>query len=204
MDFEGDKVTYMKIPTIAQAESMLKEAEKLNPGPWVAHNKVAGLCGGKIAEKCVDLDSEAAYVLGLLHDIGRRFGASDMKHIIDGYRFLIEQGFDVSARICLTHSFPLKNINSCSGVNDCTKAESEFIQSFLDRTEYDDYDRLIQLCDALSYPTGACYIEKRLVDVTIRRGFNDFTIPKWKEFFKLKEYFDNKAGCDIYELIGVK
>jgi len=59
------------------------------------------------------------------------------------------------------------------------------------------------LCDALSYPTGACFIEKRLVDVVIRRSFIDLTIPKWKEFLNLKAYFDDKTGTDIYKLLDV-
>lgn len=37
----------------------------------------------------------------------------------------------------------------------------------------------------------------------MRRGFNDLTIPKWKAFLELKDYFDKKTGTDIYNLIGV-
>lgn len=193
----------MKVPTIKQAEIFLAEAEKLNPSPWVAHNKVAGECAKAIAEKCDDLNSDIAYVLGLLHDIGRRFGVTDMRHIVDGYNFMNEQGFEDSARISLTHSFPFKNIGAYNGENDCTAEESALIQSFIDDIEYNDYDRLIQLCDAISFPKGSTYIEKRLVDVVIRRGFNEFTIPKWQEFLKLKDYFDSKTRCDIYRLLEV-
>lgn len=191
------------MPTIKQAEIFLAEAEKLNPSPWVAHNKVAGECAKAIAEKCDDLNSDIAYVLGLLHDIGRRFGVTDMRHIVDGYNFMNEQGFEDSARISLTHSFPFKNIGAYNGENDCTAEESALIQSFIDDIEYNDYDRLIQLCDAISFPKGSTYIEKRLVDVVIRRGFNEFTIPKWQEFLKLKDYFDSKTRCDIYRLLEV-
>ena len=111
--------------------------------------------------------------------------------------------YDDCARICLTHSFPYKDILSYNGQNDCTAEETEFITSYLKRTDYDDYDRLIQLCDALAFPDGATHIEKRLVDVVLRRGFNDLTIPKWKAFLELKEYFNDKAGLDIYKIIGV-
>lgn len=62
--------------------------------------------------------------------------------------------------------------------------EAEFIQNYLACIEYNDYDRLIQLCDALSFPTGPTYIEKRLVDVALRYGFNELTIPKWEAFLK--------------------
>lgn len=194
----------MKTPTITEAELLLIEAEKLNYGLWVSHSKIVGFCARKIAEKCDNLDSDTAYVLGLLHDIGRREGITDMKHIIDGYNFMKSKGYNDNARICLTHSFPLKNIKSYTGQNDCTEEETKFITDILTNIEYDDYDKLIQLCDALSFPKGATYIEKRLVDVTIRRGFNDFTIPKWKAFFELKDYFDNKIGTDIYKLIDIK
>lgn len=157
-----------------------------------------------IAEKCEGLNPDAAYVLGLLHDIGRRFGACDLRHILLGYTYMTELGFDDSARICLTHSFPYKNIKAYNGQNDCSDEESLFIRHFLEYVTYTDYDRLIQLCDAISYPTGPVYLEKRLVDVVLRKGFNELTVPKWKAFFSLKEYFDSKAGCDIYSLLGVR
>lgn len=193
----------MKVPSVVQAEKLLSEAEKLNSGLWIAHNRTAGFCARAIAEKCDNLNPEYAYVLGLLHDIGRREGVTDMKHIIDGCRFMLSKGYDDSARICLTHSFPYKNINSYNGKNDCSEEETEFIQTFLENTGYDDYDRLIQLCDAISFPDGATFLEKRLVNVVMRRGFNDYTVQKWKAFFELKEYFDNKTQTDIYKILNV-
>ena len=193
----------MKVPSVVQAEKLLSEAEKLNSGLWIAHNRTAGFCARAIAEKCDNLNPEYAYVLGLLHDIGRREGVTDMKHIIDGCRFMLSKGYDDSARICLTHSIQYKNINSYNGKNDCSEEETEFIRSFLENTNYDDYDRLIQLCDAISFPNGATFLEKRLVDVVMRRGFNDYTLQKWKAFFELKEYFDNKTQTDIYKILNV-
>lgn len=193
----------MKLPTIIEAEKLLNEAEQRNPGAWVSHSKTVAFCAKAIAERCNNIDSDTAYVFAVLHDIGRREGVTDMRHIIDGNNFMASFGYDDCARICLTHSFPYKDIRSYNGQNDCTAEETEFIKSFLENTEYDDYDKLIQLCDALALPDGATYIEKRIVDVVMRRGFNDLTIPKWKSFFGLKEYFDKKTGTDIYKLIGV-
>ena len=72
------------IPSEKEAEELLEEAEKLNPGSWTAHCKTAGICARKIAERCRGLDEDKAYVMGLLHDIGRREGIMDMKHIICG------------------------------------------------------------------------------------------------------------------------
>ena len=82
----------MKIPSISEAEKMLEEAAKLNPGPWIDHNKTAGFCARTIAEKCASINPDAAYVMGLLHDIGRREGIMDMRHIYTGYLFMSSLG----------------------------------------------------------------------------------------------------------------
>ena len=193
----------MKVPSIELATELLNEAAVLNPGPWIDHNKTAAVCAKHIAEKCEGMDADVAYVMGLLHDIGRRGGVMDMRHIYAGYEFMLSLGYEDSARICLTHSYPYKNIKAYNGQNDCSDKETTFIASFIDSVEYNDYDRLIQLCDAISFPNGPTYVEKRLVDVVLRRGFNDLTIPKWKAFLELKTYFDEKTGTDIYKLLGV-
>ncbi len=190
----------MGYPTIEEAEILLKEAAEMNPGEWVEHNKVAALCANIIAGNCPGMDEQKAYVFGLLHDIGRRFGVSDLKHTINGYNFMLEKGYTDSARICLTHSFPYKDIRSYNGQNDCSSEEASFLQNYINTVEYDDYDKLIQLCDAMSYPSGPCAMEKRLVEVVMRRGFNELTIPKWTEYLKNKNYFEEKIKCNLEEL----
>ena len=47
-----------KIPSEKEAEELLEEAEKLNPGSWTAHCKTTGLCARKIAERCSELDED--------------------------------------------------------------------------------------------------------------------------------------------------
>lgn len=81
--------------------------------------------------------------MGLLHDIGRRYGIIGLKYTIDGYRFLKQQGYDEIARVCLTHSFPIKYLKAFNGNNDCTNYEVEFLESYLKELQYDDYDKLI-------------------------------------------------------------
>ena len=54
------------------------------------------------------MDADKAYVVGLLHDIGRRVGIVNIpKHVYEGYLFCMEKGWDEVARVCMTHSYPL-------------------------------------------------------------------------------------------------
>ena len=106
----------------------------------------------KIASACGDMDVEKAYILGLLHDIGRKFDVTDEKLII--------------------------------------------IKTELAKTIYDEYDRLIQLCDCLAGAEGVLDIENRMNDVKKRYGF--YPQDKWNSNMNLKQYFEGKMNKDIY------
>jgi hypothetical protein len=190
----------MEIPSLPQAEAYLLEAATLNPGPWVAHSRYAAQGASQIAEKIPGLDSERAFILGLLHDIGRREGPSHMRHALDGYRFMEREGFLEVGRICLTHSYPDKNLPA-QAAWDGTAENFLFFQDRLAALAYDDYDRLIQLVDCLALPSGFCLMEKRFVDVTMRYGFNESTLQRWKAYFSLKKYFENRIGVSVYSLL---
>jgi hypothetical protein len=179
----------------------MHEAQKRNPGPWVQHSIFVAKAAELIASHHPSLESSTACVLGYLHDIGRREGVTDLRHTIDGYHYLLSEGFDDAARICLSHSFPIKNIDAASGEWDCSQDELKFVKDYLAKVEFTDYDRLIQLCDALALPTGYCLIEKRLVDVVLRRGVNNLTIEKWKSIISIREEFDRAIGHSIYKLL---
>ncbi len=77
------------------------------------------------------------------------------------------------------------------------------MKAFVANAVYDDYDRLVQLCDALAMPTDSCLLEKRFVDVTIRYGVHTATIDRWKKILEIKEQFENQIGCSIYSLFRV-
>ena len=180
---------------------MLLQGEKCNPGTWVQHSRYVAQAAELIASRHPDLDPTTACILGILHDIGRREGVTDLRHTVDGYHYLVNQGYPDAARICLTHSFIIKDIRAYSGKRDCSEADCQFLIDFLAQIEYTEYDRLIQLCDALSLPSGFCLIEKRFVDVALRHGMNDFTISKWKVYLQLKKDFETVIGQPIYSLL---
>jgi hypothetical protein len=110
-------------------------------------------------------------------------------------------GYHLPARICITHSFPYKNINAVFGTWDCSDEEFRFVEDFLNKTEFDDYDKLIQLCDALALPTGYCLIEKRMIDVALRHGLNEYIVPKWKETFQIQKHFEELMGKSLYSAL---
>jgi HD superfamily phosphohydrolase YqeK len=80
----------MKLPGREQAEAFLAEGAQLNPGPWVQHSRLAAQAAEAIAAHHPELDPDNAYILGLLHDIGRREGVFKMRHAVDGYNFMCQ------------------------------------------------------------------------------------------------------------------
>jgi HD superfamily phosphohydrolase YqeK len=191
----------MRIPTLEEAEQYLAEGQRLNPGPWVQHSKNVALAAQLIAEHHPKLDPGAAYILGLLHDIGRREGKSHIRHLIDGYRFLFEQGFEDAARVSLTHSFPIADLCVYVGERDCSLNDLEFLENFIATVEFSDYDRLIQVCDAIALPSGFCLMEKRMVDVAMRLGINELTLAGWDARFRIKAEFEAAIGQSIYRIL---
>ncbi|AFL99310.1 putative HD superfamily hydrolase involved in NAD metabolism [Desulfitobacterium dehalogenans ATCC 51507] len=189
------------LPALDEAQMILEEASQLNPGPWVQHSIYTAQAAQIIASNCKELDSKKAYILGMLHDIGRRFGVTNMRHSLDGYTFSIGKGYDVLGKICLTHSCPTKNMREAFGKWDCSNEEYAFVESYLRSVVYDDYDRLIQLCDALALPSGFSLMEKRMIDVALRHGLHEYIIPKWKATFEIKQYLEKLIGTSIYSLL---
>ena len=175
--------------TIEEARQELKIAALKNPGPWEQHSLVTADNAMRIAEKVPGMDSQKAYIMGLLHDIGRRDGVTGMRHVIDGYTYMMELQEPEVAVICLTHSFASQNVEHFEGKHDCMPAQKAFIKDFVENRSYDDYDKLIQLCDAVSLPEGACLMEKRFVDVALRYGVQDYTTTRWRAYLELKKYF---------------
>lgn len=188
------------IATREEAEIELQLANELNPGPWINHCKNVARAAETIAKAC-KLDQDKAYVLGLLHDIGRRNGPSGVKHNIDGYRYMLWKNWDEVANVCLTHSYPTKNIYQDISMMDISLDDQKEIEQFISNHDYNDYDKLIILCDCLALPDRLCIIEQRFVDTTIRYGVFPFTVLRWTATLDLKKYFESKMDCSIYEIL---
>ena len=185
-------------PDRAEALRLLDWAEAQNPGIWKQHSLNVARAAERIAA-AAGLDAERAFVLGALHDIGRYVGRCSARHIITGARLMREKGYDAAARICLTHSFPDKNLDNHLGWDVSAEDRAE-VQAFIDAAVYDDYDRLIQLCDALAMSGGVVLMEKRLVDVGLRYGLRPGIEEKMRAFIAIQRDFEARIGGSLYAL----
>ena len=184
------------LPTRKEAVELLCEGVECNPGAWGKHCLTAAHCAEKIADACTGMDSEKAYILGLLHDIGRKFGVRHLGHVSDGYTYMKSLGYDEVAGICLTHSFNNHTVDEYIGKFDVSDEELTLIKVELDKIVYDDYDRLIQLCDCLAGVNGVLDIEDRMTDVKKRYGW--YPQNKWDSNIRLLHYFEEKMNKNIY------
>ena len=167
------------LPTIEEAKIELEIAEKLNPGPWIEHSLNVGIAARNIAKKVPGMDANKAYIVGMLHDIGRRVGiVNTPQHVYEGYKYAITKGWDEVARVCMTHSYPLMK----DEFDYTPETEEEIaIKEYIMNCQADDYDKLIQIADALATDYGF--------------------VKGWEITFQNKEYFEQQMGCSIYDVL---
>lgn len=189
------------MPTLEEAERLLQAAEQRNPGGWVAHSRFVAQAARLIAERHPALDPQRAFILGLLHDIGRRTGPNQDRHILDGHDFLLALGYPDAARIALTHSFVIADLATLQGQWDGTPQEWTRLGDLLAAAEMTEEDRLLQLCDTLALADGFCSVPERIMDVALRYGVNAHTPGKWRAKLQLKADFDAACGRNIYGLL---
>ena len=192
------------IPDREEAEELLQQAEARNSGPGGGenHSRIVACCAEKIAKNCADLVPDKAYVLGLLHNIGRKFGAGHLRHVFDGYVYMLSLGYDEVAKVCLTHSFNNQTMKEYIGKFDTSDVETEQLSDALAAAVFDEYDRLIQLCDTLAGSEGVLQMKERMEDV--RKRYGSYPKAKWDSNLRLKEHFERKIGKDVYRLLECK
>ena len=146
------------------------------------------------------MDVDKARAMGYIHDIGKRFGKRAI-HTVEGYDFLISLGYNEEyANICLTHSYLNNDINCTAGGFPSPKCKGyEFRVNFLKNHEYTIYDKIINICD-LFCTNEFVTIDRRLIDVYIRRGVYDNTVYQIKSTIALKRELEDMMGCGLYSL----
>lgn len=181
--------------TSEEALNMLKEAEKTATDTgWIKHSICVGNSAGKIAE-ALNLDVDKAKALGYIHDIGKSVGEFT-EHVMNGYYYMKDLGYDEEyANICLTHSYLNNDINCTAGRPKDIPFRTEFIKNH----EYTIYEKMINLCDLMCKNVNLT-LEKRLIDLIIRKEITENTVYHIKEAQRLKQEFDNMLGYNVYKL----
>lgn len=201
-------------PSIAEAEHLIKEVleyrRKHFPDKYLGERYIGHITGvaeaaRKIAEKIKGMDPERAYVFGYLHDCGKRIPEKEVGrfHGQEGHDLMLEEGYPAVARICLTHSFSDKDFNDSD--SPYPQQWKDWARNLLRDIEYDDYDRLIQLCDKFQDDVKLLTLEERAA--SIARRYNLSTQEQevlLKTSYVLKNYFDKLCGQDIYEILEIR
>ena len=182
--------------TSEKALEMLNDAKgKTITDLWITHSICVGNTASIIAKE-LNLDVDYAKTLGYIHDYGKVVGDFS-KHDINGFNYLKDLGYDEEYySICLTHGY-LNNDVMCAagGIPEDIPFRTEYIKTH----KCSIYEKLICLCD-LMCTQEMIGIDKRLIDVIIRYGAYSNTQYHVKETYKLKEYFDNLLGYNLYKL----
>ena len=169
-----------------------------------AHAGAVAHIAETIASKTLYLNSEKAYILGLLHDCGKYQDeyACHKFHGLAGYYYMLEKGYPDLARASLTHTFYKKDFELSE--YPFPPDDLKICRQLLQDIEYDDYDLLLQLADMINDMGKTCTLEYRVQSLCKRRNIppKDYA---WVEIAlnDIKSYFDQKCGCDIYSLFGL-
>lgn len=170
-----------------------------------AHSFAVAKIAEQIAQKTAYLNTEKAYVYGLLHDYGRIVDeyATKQYHGVVGYKLMNERGYPELARICLTHNFIQKDFDI--SLMPHPKDDMLFCKAYLDTIEYDDYDLLLQLSDIINDLGETCTIEHRYQSISKRYNVEYERLSALIiQTNQLKAYFDKLCGCDIYKILGIE
>ncbi|MEB9507799.1 MULTISPECIES: HD domain-containing protein [Bacillus cereus group] len=191
------------------AKELLEWAYEQNPGPWFEHSiNVAQATENIIIELIkngYNLDADIAYNAALLHDIGRYKGfTKSVIHSYDGYMYMNDLGYTGNAVICVTHSFPCKNEHidiaaEWSLVPDHMRIQ--LVEILIEHCNYDLYNKVITLCDALADADGFTTLERRLISVGLRHGTTSHTSLHWKGFYAIKKELEALIGKSIYTVL---
>ncbi len=182
--------------TSKEARKMLEnERGKKSNDHWIEHSICVGNTAGIIA-KALKLDEDYARTLGYIHDIGKGVGVPH-NHDINGYKYIKELGYDDEyANVCLTHSYLNNDVNCTAGGYP---RDIPFRTEFIKNHEYTIYEKIINLCDLMCTKVNMT-LEKRLIEIMLRKGVYENTVYLITEAQKLKKEIDDMLGFNVYEL----
>ena len=195
--------------TSEEARNILEDARKhTEEDRWIDHCICVGNTAGRIAkalsENGINIDIDKTIALGYIHDIGKKYNEHGgvFPHAINGYNYIKELGYEEEyAGICIKHSFLNNDIDCISNdrdETDKTHPNYNFVKKYINN-EYSLEEKIINLCD-LMCTTKTLTVEKRMIDLLLRHGVFAKTHYHIEETVKLKAYFDDLLGYNLYDL----
>ena len=163
---------------------------------WLWHCIYVGEAAGRIASK-LGLNEDKAKALGYVHDIGRKI--DHRRHVLEGYYYLQELGYEEESKICLTHSFVNNDFNLVAGGVVDSKRQAFFSQ-FVSMDNCTIYDNIVQMCDLFCLDTGFTTVENRLLDIYKRKGVFSNTKEHFYSVLNLKSVLESAMDCSLYDL----
>lgn len=189
---DSEKALAILLQNIKSREDLAKSENR-----WILHSIYVGLAARRIAHE-LNLDEDYALTIGYMHDIGRMI--KHIGHPVEGYKYLTSLGYPDIARYSITHSFINNIIPNTAGGGPKDKESYEYIDNYLDSIEVNIYDNIVQLCDLFCLETGFTTFEKRILDITKRKGIYPNSNEHFKSIMELKDKIEMMMGKKIYDL----
>lgn len=174
-----------------------KEELRKPENKWILHSIYVGIAARRIAHE-LSLDEDFALTIGYMHDIGRSI--RHIGHPIEGYLYLINMGYPEVARYSITHSFIDNVVFNTAGGGPKDLESYNFIKKYLDSIEVNIYDNIIQLCDLFCLESGFTTFEKRILDITERKGVFSNSLEHFNNIMSLKNKIETMMDKEIYSL----
>lgn len=171
----------MKNHSFGSHSFFLKNGMEINTSSWINHSFNVAIVSKKIASVLDDADEDTCYVLGLLHDVGRKF-KTDMEHTVYGFEYLVSHGYENEAIICLTHSHihgeRCANNEPAVPWWEWIDGKSVFhdnqddLTDFLKNYSYSVYDNIVSIADLMATDKNVMSVYERILKLSQRTNSN--------------------------------
>ena len=164
---------------------------------WIIKSWICGKTAEKMA-KDLGLDPDIALATASLAQIGKSFSCKN--EFLEGFKILRSDSYFFPARVAISQSFPLKDLELYRDIYDLDPKDEEFIRNFLYSYDYTDYDYLVQYLYMI-FDEDFVGLSKGM-DIFLEESYpDDFR----QRFYELEEYFLPKLKRDLEAyLIRVK
>jgi hypothetical protein len=172
------------------------------------HSKTVANAAKRIATCIKEMDSEKAYIYGMMHDVGKFYldKQNSYKHPRLGYDIMKNSYNDV-AKICISHAFPDFDsfehvLHYCHG----DEIETHTVFDILKTIRRNNYIDLIQFCDKISGVHGYMTIEDKFnwYIKMYKIEKNAMSLHYLKCLNAIKKNLDKIAGSDVYDIVDIK